>query len=63
MTKKPTSAFEALAAVDPDKDTLDLILEMIEALELCLECELSWEAEQAAEILVERAKSRLKQHG
>ena len=45
-------------AVNEFGDSRELIGEMASALDLCLECELTWEAEREAEILAERARKR-----
>ena len=58
MTKKPKGA--APPKIDDLEKLRPLIDEMIAALELCLECEgLTWEAEQAADTVVRRAKTMM----
>jgi hypothetical protein len=49
-----------VASEKPDAKYQETIRELVDALELCLECDgLTWEAEREAEILVTRYKTRV----
>jgi hypothetical protein len=56
MSARPPALSASVAQMTDEA----LILDLIAALELCLECEgLTWEAEHDATIMVARAKRRL----
>ena len=59
MNKKSNTdkAIKALAAVDPDKDNLELIREAAEALRACLDG-MDFSAEQSAEAVLRKMEER-----